>query len=95
MFEDFSTERKTEVSKVIALISSPDFQQQLYMISEFFAEESSQEASPAAELPVGPLVFAAIHRRYRKIRQIAAGIDAATLMRGSIGSALNARNCAI
>jgi len=78
MFEDFSTERETEVRKVIAFISSPDFQQQLNMVSEFFAEESSQEASPAAELPVGPLVFAAIHRRYRKIRQIAARIDAAT-----------------
>ncbi len=78
MFDDFLTERETEVRNVIALHASSAFQQLLHEVSEFFAEEISHSTSPAAELPVGPLVFARIYRRYRKICKIAAGITVST-----------------
>lgn len=78
MFDDFATERKSVVRTVTARLARQSFQQQLHEISAFFAEESHHSPSPAAELPVGPLVFAAIYRRYRKICKLAAVIDAAT-----------------
>ena len=47
-------------------------------VEEYFSEQTPHEPSPAADLPVGPLVFRRIYKRYRKIRGIAAGIGAET-----------------
>jgi CHAD domain-containing protein len=47
-------------------------------VKEYFSPETPHETSPAAGLPVSPLVFRCIYKRYLKIRGIAAGIGAET-----------------
>lgn len=78
MFDDFALEREAEIRTVTARLASPAFQQLLHDVSVYFAEETQHPPSAAAALPVEPLVFARIYRRYRTIRKIAAGIDAST-----------------
>jgi len=78
MFDDFSAEREKEVRRVVSKISSSAVGRLRSKISSCFAEETVHEPAPAARLSVGSLVFSAIHRRYRKICKLAAGIDAAT-----------------
>lgn len=78
MFDDFTLERAAEIRTVTARLASPAFQQLLHDVSVYFAEETQHPPSAAAALPVEPLVFARIYRRYRTIRKIASGIDAST-----------------
>ena len=78
MFEDFSAERERELRRVISSMRGQSSRRLLREMNEYFSEKTPHEPSPAAELPVGPLVFRAIYKRYRKIRRIAAGIGAET-----------------
>jgi CHAD domain-containing protein len=78
MFEDYSAERDVEVRHTVAKLSTHATRQKLRKIKAYFSEETLHKPSTAADLPVGPLVFRCIYRRYRKIRRIAAGIGAET-----------------
>ena len=78
MFEDFAAERGGEVRRTVSKIGSPAHRQLLREVEEYFSEQTPHEASPACDLPVGPLVFRRIYQRYRKIRLIGAGIGAET-----------------
>lgn len=76
MFEDFSAEREREVRRAASKMRAPSTCRLLRELEEYFSGETPHEPSPAAGLPVGPLVFRRIYKRYRKIRGIAAGIGA-------------------
>ena len=78
MFEDFSSEREREVRRAASKIRAPASRLLLREMDEYFSEKTPHEPSPATDLPVGPLVFRRIYKRYRKIRAIAAGIGAET-----------------
>jgi CHAD domain-containing protein len=78
MFDDFSAERDKEFRRVTSKLAGPVVHRLLHQVLDFFSEGTSHKPSPASDLPVGPLVFAGIYRRYRTIRKIASGIDAVT-----------------
>ncbi len=78
MFEDFSSEREKEVRRVVSKLRAPANRRLLREIGEYFSEKTPHEPSPTSDLPVGPLVFRCIYKRYRKIRSISAGINAET-----------------
>jgi CHAD domain-containing protein len=78
MFEDFAAERSGEVRRTVSKISSPANRQLLQEMDEYSSEKAQHEASPGCDLPVGPMVFRRIYKRYRKVRKIAAGIGAET-----------------
>jgi CHAD domain-containing protein len=78
MFEDYAAEREVEVRHTVAKLSAHATRQKLREIEEYFSEENQHKPSKAANLPVGPLVYRSIYKRYRKIRRIAAGIGAET-----------------
>ena len=78
MFADYSAEREVEVRHTVAKMCAHSTRQQLLKIENYFSEESWHKLSAAADLPVGPLVFRCIYKRYRKIRRISAGIGAET-----------------
>ena len=78
MFADFAAERAREVRRATSKLRSASSCRLLEEMEAFFAEHTLHEPSPAADLPVGPLVFRCIYKRYRKIRGIAAGIGAET-----------------
>ena len=78
MFEDYSAERKDEIQQTVARMCAHSTRRQLKKIERYFSEETVHKPTPAADLPVGPLVFSCIYKRYQKIRRIAAGIGADT-----------------
>ena len=78
MFEDYAAEREVEVRHTIANMCSRATRQKYRKIEEFFSEETPHKPSIADDLPVGPLVFRCIYKRYRKIHRIAVGIGAET-----------------
>jgi len=78
MFKDFSAEREREVRRTTSKMRAASTRRLLREVEEHFSPETQHEASPAAALPVGALVFRRIYKRYLKIRRIAAGIGAET-----------------
>jgi CHAD domain-containing protein len=78
MFEDFSAEREVEVKRATRQISAHLSRQRLRKIERYFSEETRHKASPAADLPVGPLVFSGIYKRYKKICKVSESIGAET-----------------
>jgi CHAD domain-containing protein len=78
MFADFSAERENEVRQATSKIRSRSIRLLLKEIETFFGEQTQHGLSAAAKLPVGPLVFACIYKRYRKICHIAADIHTET-----------------
>lgn len=78
MFEDYAAEREVEVRHTVAKLCAHAARQKLRKIKTYFSEETLHKPSKAADLPVGPLVFRCIYKRYRKICRIAAGIGAET-----------------
>jgi CHAD domain-containing protein len=78
MFEDFSAEREREVQNTAVKIRAHSSRTLLRKMAVYFSGETSHKPSPAADIPVGPLVFRCIYKRYRKIRVIAAGIGTET-----------------
>ena len=78
MFDDFARERRHELKRTVAHLRLPAHRRMLRELSEFFAEQAEHGAAAGADLPVGPLVFRAIFKRYRKIRRLAQGITADT-----------------
>ena len=78
MFEDFSAERVREVRRVISKLRAPAWRHLVKELEEYFSEDTPHEPSPNADLPAAPLAFRCIYKRYRKIREIAAGIGADT-----------------
>ena len=78
MFNDFSAERELEVRRATSKMRATPTRRLLREVKEYFSPETPHETSPAAGLPVSPLVFRCIYKRYLKIRGIAAGIGAET-----------------
>jgi CHAD domain-containing protein len=78
MFKDFLAEREREVRRTVSKMRAASTRRHLREVEEHFSAETPHEPSPAAGLPVGPLVFRRIYKRYLKIRRIAAGIGAET-----------------
>jgi CHAD domain-containing protein len=78
MFEDFSAEREREVRRTVSKIRTQSTRQCLKELEGYFSEATGHTPSSAADLPVSPLVFRCIYKRYRKIRRIAAEIGAET-----------------
>ena len=78
MFEDFSAERKIELQNTTLKIRAHSNRKLLRKMAVYFSEETAHKPSSSADIPVGPLVFRCIYKRYRKIREIAAGIGAET-----------------
>ena len=78
MFEDYSVEREGEVCRVTTKLRAPSWRPILREVEEYFSEKSHHDPSQAADLPIGPLAFRRIYKRYRKICEIAAGIGAET-----------------
>jgi CHAD domain-containing protein len=78
MFEDFSAERDLEVQNTALKIRAHSSRKLFRKLAVYFSEETAHKPSPSADIPVGPLVFRCIYKRYRKIRVIAAGIGAKT-----------------
>lgn len=78
MFDDFLAERKVELRRTVSKLRAKSNQLFFSEMKTFFTENTRHEVSPAADLPVGKLVFKSIYKRYRKICRIAAGIGAET-----------------
>jgi CHAD domain-containing protein len=78
MFEDFSAERDIEIQHTTLKIRAHSSRKLLRKMAVYFSEETMHKPSPSAEIPVGPLVFRCVYKRYRKIHEIAAGIGAET-----------------
>ena len=78
MFEDFSAERDIEVQDTTLKIRAHSNRKLLRKMAVYFSEETAHKPSSSADIPVGPLVFRCIYKRYRKIREIAAGIGTET-----------------
>lgn len=76
MFADFAAEREREVRRMIPKLRSASTRRLLREVKEYFSAATVHEPAAAADLPVGPLVFRRIYKRYRKIRGIAAGLGA-------------------
>ena len=74
MFRDFESERASALRKVSSHLRSASRNQLVEGLDAFFQENSSHPPTAAAELPVGPLVFRRIYKRYRKIRKSAGGL---------------------
>jgi CHAD domain-containing protein len=74
MFKDFTADREKERRRIAKKLRAASTVQLVSQMQAYFQEKVVHEASPAADAPVGPLVFLRIHKRYRKIRKIAAGI---------------------
>ena len=72
MFADFAKERKKELRRTTAALQAPSSRQLFQGIEEFFSPRTRHGPAPAADLPVGPLVFLRIYKTYRNIRRIAA-----------------------
>jgi len=78
MFEDFSAERRVELRRAVSKMGASLHRKILRETTLFFSEKTPHKPSPAADFPVGPLVFRCIYKRYRKIREIAAKLGAET-----------------
>jgi CHAD domain-containing protein len=78
MFDDFSAEREREMRRTISKMRGQSNRRCLRKLEDYFSGATSHKPSPAADLPVGPLAFRCIYKRYRKIRKIAAEIGAET-----------------
>jgi CHAD domain-containing protein len=78
MFEDFAAEREKVVRQTTSKMRSPANHRLLREVSEYVSEGNVHEPSPTANLPVGPMIFQSIYKRYRKIRKIAAVFGAET-----------------
>ncbi len=78
MFKDFAAERGTEVRRVTSKLRGAPWRRLHQEVAEYFAPESVHGPSPAADLPIGPLAFRRIHKRYQLIRKLAAEIGAET-----------------
>ena len=74
MFQDFASERSSAFRKVSAHMRSPARVRFFEELEAFFLEDGPHPPSTSSELPVGPLVFRRIYKRYRKIRQSACGL---------------------
>lgn len=78
MFEDFAAERAVELRHTAAIMRAHSNRKRMREMEQYFSGETRHKPSPNAELPVGPLVFRSIYKRYRKICTIATGIGAET-----------------
>lgn len=76
MFLDFSSERDRALKRVVSALRSPSHRRLLEEVTAYFSGNVTLDPLPAAELPVGPMVFCRVYQRYRKIRAIAAEIGA-------------------
>lgn len=71
MFGDFEKERAAQFRKVVSRLRSSAHRQAMESVGAFFEEGTDHGASEGADVPVGPMAFRRIYRRYRKIRGIA------------------------
>lgn len=78
MFADFEAERLQELEKVRLHLKSSPGRGRLRELAGFFESGGDMPPSPSSEVPVGPLVFRRIHKRYRKIRDVDGALGAGT-----------------
>ena len=78
MFKDFAAERAVELQHTTGKMRAHASRKQSREMEKFFSVETRHKPSPNAELPVGPLVFRGIYKRYRKICRIAGEVGAET-----------------
>lgn len=78
IFRDFSAERNVVLRRTVSKLRAKTHHQALQELETCFAEQTQHPPSATADLPVGPLVFRQISKRYRKIRTIAAEIQTDT-----------------
>jgi CHAD domain-containing protein len=71
MFGDYEMERAAQFKKVASRLRSSAHRQRMESVGAFFENEADHGPSEGADVPVGPLAFRRIYRRYRKIRGIA------------------------
>ena len=74
MFCDFESERSGVLRRISAHLRSASRNRLVEELESFFREEAPHPPSSACDLPVGPLVFRRIYKRYRKIRKLAGGL---------------------
>ena len=70
MFRDFAQERKRALKKMRVHLTSPAYRNQIEELDRFFTSPDALPASPASELPIGPLIAHRICKRYRTIRRL-------------------------
>jgi len=78
MFDDFSAERECEMRRTASRMQKRAHLRLIQELEDFFRVDARHEHSPAADLPVGLLVYQCIYKRYKKIRKIAAGFGVET-----------------
>lgn len=78
LFADFAAERALEFRSVASRLRSAGSRRLFQELACFVAPETGHDPSPAAELPVGPVVFKLFRKRYRKICRRVEEIDAQT-----------------
>ncbi len=78
LFDDFTAERKRELRRVVSTLRGPATRKLLHELSELISPTRNHSSSKNAELPVGPLVFQSIFKRYKKIRRLSRGIRSET-----------------
>jgi CHAD domain-containing protein len=78
MFADFAAQRAKEVRRTAAVLQGAATRQITREIEEFFSAGARHGPAPAADLPVGPLVFLRIYKSYKKISRFADSIGVDT-----------------
>jgi CHAD domain-containing protein len=78
MFTDFSAQRAREVKRTVSALQAPATRQITREIEEFFSPLARHAPAPAADLPVGPLIYQRIYKNFKKIRRIASSIGVDT-----------------
>jgi len=71
VFDEFKEERAREIRRVRAWLKSRKYREQMEQLESFFSEDTFHEPTIHSDLPVGPLVFRSIYKRYRKIQAYA------------------------
>jgi len=75
IYAEFTSERAIEQRRISAQLRGRTFIRGFQGLREIFSPQKAHGSSSAALLPIGPLVFSGIYRRYRKIRKIGRGIS--------------------
>ncbi len=78
LYSDLMAERQQEFHRTTTIVRKRSQQKTMQYLESFFAEGAIHKPSLAANLPIGTLAFRNIYRRYRKICQLAEGVDTDT-----------------
>jgi len=78
MFDDFRREREKELRAVRRHLQSASTAKHLAWLEHFLSSASTLTESANSKAPIAALVFARTHKRYKRIRRIAADMHADT-----------------